>query len=88
MKETRNIAAAFAALTLSVAAFARSDGSFRQVQGPQKPVAEPTEATKCITGASTGSATGKESVTGKSPAAGRDLYDEFVNPPKSARPRV
>ena len=88
MKETRNIAAAFAALTLSVAAFAHSDGSFRQVQGPQKPVAEPTEATKCITGASTGSATGKESVTGKSPTAGRDLYDEFVNPPKSARPRV
>lgn len=57
IKESRNIAAAIAALTLSVAAFAHSKENV-------------------AAGASTGSATGQ------------DLYKEFQNPPKSARPRV
>jgi len=55
IRESRNIAAAVAALTLSVAAFAHN----------YKREVPETVAT-----------------------AGSDLYKEFVNPPKSARPRV
>ncbi len=51
---SRNIAAAVAALTLSVAAFAHSNGN----------------------------------VAANCPETGQDLYKQFQNPPKSARPRV
>ena len=80
IKKSRNIAAAFAALTLSVAAFAHTmvaepveatmrtgteeKVSPRQAQGPQKSVASTSSATE------------------------QNLYKEFQNPPKSARPRV
>lgn len=78
MGKSQNIAAAFAALTLSAAAFAHNGST----SAASPVVAGSVEATESIgndiasVGASTGSATGK------------DLYDSFRNPPKSARPRV
>ena len=127
IKESRNIAAAVAALTLSVAAFAHNDSAM---------AAEHVEAANCVAGASKSPATGKASATDNASAAGclagvastssatgngsatscagvastssaagngsaanntaaakdlttgQDLYKEFQNPPKSARPRV
>ena len=120
IKESRNIAAAVAALTLSVAAFAHNDSAMAAehveaancVAGASKSpatgkasatdnasatgcagVASTSSAAGCASGASTSSATGNGSAANNTAAAkdlttGRDLYKEFQNPPKSARPRV
>lgn len=62
MRESCNIAAALALLTLSVTAFAHNDGHSAAKSGE---VAEKV-----------------------SPSNGQNLYNEFRNPPKAARPRV
>lgn len=95
IRESQKFAAAVAALTLSAAAFAHSGATpaASLVAEPVVRQSSPTiEATSMISGTSMVAepveAISADSDTSTSSVTGKDLYDSFKNPPKSARPRV